>query len=94
MCSARSIFRTCTTLIIDDEGDQAGLNTLVNQGDESTTYRRLLDLKAILPRHSYLQYTATPQGAAADQYRRCPLPQLRGDPDARETGTSAAPNFS
>jgi hypothetical protein len=50
-----------TTLIIDDEGDQAGLNTLVNQNDESTTYRRLLALKAALPHHSYLQYTATPQ---------------------------------
>ncbi|HLN29389.1 MAG TPA: Z1 domain-containing protein [Gemmataceae bacterium] len=50
-----------TTLIIDDEGDQAGLNTLVNQGEESTTYRRLLALKVILSRHSYLQYTATPQ---------------------------------
>ena len=49
------------TLLIDDEGDQAGLNTQVNQGDESTTYRRLLDLKALLPLHSYLQYTATPQ---------------------------------
>ena len=49
------------TLLIDDEGDQAGLNTQVNQGDESTTYRRLLDLKTSLPLHSYLQYTATPQ---------------------------------
>ncbi|HUY88935.1 MAG TPA: Z1 domain-containing protein [Pirellulales bacterium] len=49
------------TLIIDDEGDQAGMNTLVNQGEESTTYLRLLALKAALPRHSYLQYTATPQ---------------------------------
>ncbi|MGA7500014.1 MAG: Z1 domain-containing protein [Isosphaeraceae bacterium] len=49
------------TLLIDDEGDQAGLNTQVNQGEESTTYRRLLDLKASLPLHSYLQYTATPQ---------------------------------
>ncbi len=49
------------TLIIDDEGDQAGMNTLVNQGEESTTYRRLLMLKATLPHHSYLQYTATPQ---------------------------------
>lgn len=49
------------TLLIDDEGDQAGLNTQVNQGDESTTYRRLLDLKAALSLHSYLQYTATPQ---------------------------------
>ncbi len=49
------------TLIIDDEGDQAGMNTLVNQGQESTTYRRLLALKAALPHHSYLQFTATPQ---------------------------------
>ena len=49
------------TLLIDDEGDQAGLNTQVNQGDESTTYRRLLALKACLPLHSYLQFTATPQ---------------------------------
>jgi hypothetical protein len=49
------------TLIIDDEGDQAGLNTLVKQRDESTTYRRLLALKRCLPHHSYLQYTATPQ---------------------------------
>jgi len=49
------------TLIIDDEGDQAGLNTRVKQGEESTTYRRLLALKALLPHHSYLQYTATPQ---------------------------------
>jgi hypothetical protein len=49
------------TLIIDDEGDQAGMNTLVNQGEESTTYRRLLALKAALPHHSYLQFTATPQ---------------------------------
>ena len=49
------------TLIIDDEGDQAGLNTLVNQGQESTTYRRLLALKGCFPHHSYLQYTATPQ---------------------------------
>lgn len=49
------------TLLIDDEGDQAGLNTRVKQGQESTTYRRLLDLKRCLPLHSYLQYTATPQ---------------------------------
>jgi hypothetical protein len=53
--------RAVPTLVIDDEGDQAGLNTLVNQGEESTTYRRLLALKAQLPHHSYLQYTATPQ---------------------------------
>jgi hypothetical protein len=49
------------TVIIDDEGDQAGLNTMVRQGDQSTTYRCLLALKNVIPHHSFLQYTATPQ---------------------------------
>ena len=48
-------------LVIDDEADQAGLNTQVRQGEQSTTYRRLLALRRALPHHSYLQYTATPQ---------------------------------
>lgn len=50
-----------SALIFDDEADQAGLNTLVNQQAQSTTYRHLLDLKAALPQHTFLQYTATPQ---------------------------------
>ena len=49
------------TLIIDDEADQASLNTLVKDGDLSTTYKRILDLRALLPQHTFLQYTATPQ---------------------------------
>jgi len=53
--------RGVPTLVIDDEGDQAGLNNLVNQGRESTTYSRLRELRAVLPHHTYLQYTATPQ---------------------------------
>jgi hypothetical protein len=48
-------------LVIDDEADQAGLNTKVNQGRESTTYTRLRELREALPCHTYLQYTATPQ---------------------------------
>ena len=48
-------------LIIDDEADQASLNNEVAQGQESTTYRRLTDLRDALPSHTYLQYTATPQ---------------------------------
>jgi len=48
-------------LVIDDEGDQASLNTQVKKGDESTTYRRILELRAKLRHCSYLQYTATPQ---------------------------------
>jgi Z1 domain-containing protein len=48
-------------LVIDDEADQAGLNTLVGRGRESTTYQRLVALRQCLPHHTYLQYTATPQ---------------------------------
>jgi hypothetical protein len=49
-------------LLIDDEADQAGLNNLIRQGNESTTYQRLCALKGSLPIHTFLQYTATPQG--------------------------------
>jgi len=49
------------TLIVDDEADQAGLNTRVKQGEESAIYQRLLSLRATTPDHLYLQYTATPQ---------------------------------
>jgi Z1 domain len=48
-------------LVIDDEADQASLNTKVNQGNESTTYTRLRELRDALPSHTFLQYTATPQ---------------------------------
>ena len=48
-------------LVIDDEADQASLNTKVNQGQESTTYTRLRELRDALPCHTFLQYTATPQ---------------------------------
>jgi len=48
-------------LIIDDEADQASLNTEVAQGQESSTYRCLMELRQELPNQTYLQYTATPQ---------------------------------
>ncbi len=48
-------------LIIDDEADQASLNNEAPQGQQSTTYRCLVNLKGSLPNHTYLQYTATPQ---------------------------------
>jgi hypothetical protein len=50
-----------TALIIDDEGDQAGLNTRVRQQEESATYAKILALRRVIPAHTYLQYTATPQ---------------------------------
>jgi hypothetical protein len=58
-------------MIIDDEADQASLNTYGRknsksedwQEDEfSSTYSSILNLRATLPNHSYIQYTATPQG--------------------------------
>ncbi len=50
-------------LIIDDEADQAGLNTFASRGTGqlSSTYQRLVALRASVPHHTYLQYTATPQ---------------------------------
>jgi hypothetical protein len=49
-------------LIVDDEADQAGLNTKARVRQASKTYARLVNLRELFPRHSYLQYTATPQG--------------------------------
>lgn len=49
------------TLIIDDEGDEASLNTLVKKGKKSSTYLAIEKLKAVLDRHCFLSITATPQ---------------------------------
>lgn len=62
------------TLIIDDEGDQASLNTFarraarqgvsfedLNENDASTIYRRITRLKGLFHHHTFVQYTATPQ---------------------------------
>ena len=48
-------------LIVDDEGDQATLNTRAYKNSMSTTYNSVLDLKAKLKRHCFLSVTATPQ---------------------------------
>lgn len=65
-------------LIIDDEADQASLNgfafanskkaSLSSEWDEETddkesrTYSSILNLRSAIPNHSFVQYTATPQG--------------------------------
>jgi hypothetical protein len=55
------------TLIIDDESDQATPNTRAaknlktGEDDESSTYASIAQLRQQIPRHTYLQYTATPQ---------------------------------
>jgi hypothetical protein len=71
----KSVLGNSGVLIIDDEADQASLNGYAykNSKKESlseeweddeytTTYSSILNLKNSLPNHSYIQYTATPQG--------------------------------
>ena len=54
-------------LIIDDESDQASLNNKASKNlrdgttELSTTYQRILEMRSVIPHHTYLQYTATPQ---------------------------------
>ena len=53
--------KSFSTLIIDDEGDEASLNTMVREGGFSATYSRISDLRRSLPNHTFLSYTATPE---------------------------------
>lgn len=49
------------TLVIDDEGDQATLNTQAFRNSMSATYEAAVTLKESLKRHCFLSITATPQ---------------------------------
>lgn len=54
----------CKVLIIDDEADQASLNTKAkaeNEYNVSTIYSHIRKMKKIFSNHTYVQYTATPQ---------------------------------
>lgn len=57
---AREQLGEIPALILDDEADQAGLN-VGGEEDPSRTYVRIQQIRAALPNHTYLQYTATPQ---------------------------------
>ncbi|CAN5448648.1 hypothetical protein BH09ACT4_BH09ACT4_10730 [soil metagenome] len=50
-------------MVIDDEADQASLDNNARRANKSptATYLSIERLRASLPRHTYLQYTATPQ---------------------------------
>lgn len=56
-----------TVLIIDDEADQASLNSYGHSNSKkdeertSATYDAILKMRAVLPGNTYIQYTATPQ---------------------------------
>lgn len=60
-------FHDLPTLVVDDESDQASLNTesqrnsRSGQSRTSSTYRRIVQLKTVFRRLFFLQYTATPQ---------------------------------
>ncbi|MCB2380440.1 alpha-1,4 polygalactosaminidase [Hymenobacter sp. BT635] len=64
-------FKGVPTLIVDDEADQAGMNTQAKPNRKrvasgldkklSAVHAQLLSLKAALPHHTFVQYTATPQ---------------------------------
>ena len=57
-----------SVLIIDDEADQASLNTEARNNakyglsNKSAIYSSIINLRYELPNHSFIQYTATPQG--------------------------------
>ena len=48
------------TLILDDEADQASLNSAVNEDSESKVYEAIGFLRKSAPQHLYVQFTATP----------------------------------
>lgn len=55
------LLEACPALLIDDEADQAGLNTGKVGEDERTAINRIiLELKKTLPKSAYVGYTATP----------------------------------
>ena len=62
-----SVMANETTLIIDDEGDQATLNSKVYSNDSdiekkvSQTYKVAMELKEKIKRHCFISITATPQ---------------------------------
>lgn len=67
----KTVLKNSGVMIIDDEADQASLNGYAYKNSKSeeweedeytTTYRRITELRSVLPNHSYIQYTATPQG--------------------------------
>jgi hypothetical protein len=63
-------------LIIDDEADQASLNTQVSSGLRSSTHASIVKLLQAVPNALYVQYTATPYA---------PLLIRRDDPLAPQT---------
>lgn len=79
---AKSNVEKVPTLIIDDESDQAGLNTYANQNRQtnqqrmSSNYAKIGLLRSVLPFHAYVQYTATPQANLLVDINDCLSPDF------------------
>jgi hypothetical protein len=56
-----AFLRKVPALIIDDEGDQASLNTKALSQEQSATYSSILKLRSSMDIHTYVSITATPQ---------------------------------
>jgi hypothetical protein len=52
--------RNCPVLVIDDEADQASVNTAQGENVKSAIHALLTELLAMLPKAAYVGYTATP----------------------------------
>ena len=59
----KEILNQTNVLVIDDEADNASLNSMINSDDynPSAVYAAIKKLRGTLKRHSFIQYTATPQ---------------------------------
>ena len=49
------------TIIVDDEGDQATLNTKYDKSEMSAIYHAVVNLKSNIDKHCFISITATPQ---------------------------------
>lgn len=54
------VLKSCPMLVVDDEADQASINTAEYQDARSAINGLVLDILTTLPRCAYLGYTATP----------------------------------
>jgi hypothetical protein len=74
--SNEELHKITPTLIIDDEAHMASLNTQHESESESAVYAAMKKLRSIIPNHTYLQYTATPQAPLLVQLADCVSPDF------------------
>lgn len=55
-----TVLRACPVLIIDDEADQASLNSAKYEAERTRINQLIIEILGLLPKHAYVGYTATP----------------------------------